>query len=165
VIAFCAVILQLNYHLFHAATLELHREVMAVLGIWAMLSTGCQWLLSREWRPKAVRVVWLGIDAGLMTIELWLVEAGYSPLLITYSLLIVASGLWFRANLVWFTTAMATGAYLILIMSGSAAGSVDQSPHYHVIFVVGLLALGFMVTYQVQRVRVLSRYYECRPLP
>jgi hypothetical protein len=31
--------------------------------------------------------------------------------------------------------------------------------------VIGLIATGFVVTYQVRRVRALSQYYEHRPLP
>ena len=40
-----------------------------------------------------------------------------------------------------------------------------NGPHRHLIFVVGLIVLGSVVAYQVNRVRALSRYYERRPLP
>ena len=112
-----------------------------------------------------VRLIWLTVDAILITAELWLVEAVYSPLLIIYALFIVASGLWFRTWLVWCTTALAVAGYTFLLADAASRGALGQSPHYHVIVYVGLLVLGFMVAYQVQRVRVLSRYYERRPLP
>jgi Sigma-70 region 2 len=35
----------------------------------------------------------------------------------------------------------------------------------HFMFMVGLVAMAFIVSYQVNRVRALSRYYEHRPLP
>jgi eukaryotic-like serine/threonine-protein kinase len=165
VIALCAVISQLSYHLFHPATAATHAKVMANLGAWAILSVACQWLLRRERYPDLVRLTWLTVDAILITAELWLVEAVYSPLLIIYALFIVASGLWFRTWLVWCTTALAVAGYTFLLVDAAGRGSLGQSPHYHVIVYVGLLVLGFMVAYQVQRVRVLSRYYERRPLP
>jgi hypothetical protein len=37
-----------------------------------------------------------------------------------------------------------------------------QLMHRHVIFLVSLAVLGFVMAYQVQRVRALSRYYEGR---
>jgi eukaryotic-like serine/threonine-protein kinase len=165
VIALCAVISQLSYHLFHPATAATHAKVMANLGAWAILSVACQWFLRRERHPDLVRLIWLTVDAILITAELWLVEAVYSPLLIIYALFIVASGLWFRTWLVWCTTALAIAGYTFLLVDAAGRDALGQSPHYHVIVYVGLLALGFMVAYQVQRVRVLSRYYERRPLP
>ena len=45
------------------------------------------------------------------------------------------------------------------------SGGHINGPHRHLIFVVGLVVLGSVVAYQVNRVRALSRYYERRPLP
>jgi hypothetical protein len=39
---------------------------------------------------------------------------------------------------------------------------IDEPAHYPVIFALVLAVLGFMVAYQVFRVRVLSRFYESR---
>ncbi len=162
VLVLITAISQINYQLSHSSTLLLHEAVLSVLGLWALLSLGCQWLLRRDFRAETIRLVWLGIDGILLTVALWLVEAVYSPLLITYGLFIVASGLWFRARLVWFTTGMAAAGYGFLLVDAAARRALGPSPHYHIIFFVGLLALGFMVAYQVQRVRTLSRYYERR---
>ena len=38
-----------------------------------------------------------------------------------------------------------------------------EKPHWHVVFLAAVAVLGLMVCYQVQRIRVLSRYYEHRP--
>jgi serine/threonine-protein kinase len=162
VLALIAAIAQVNYQLFHTASLSLHLAVLSLLGLWAGLSVMCQWLLRRDRSPDLVRLAWLGIDGVLLTVGLWLVEAVYSPLLIIYGLFIVASGLWFRARFVWFTTGLAAAGYGLLLLDAWRQQALGGSPHYHLIFFVGLLALGFMVTYQVQRVRALSRYYERR---
>ena len=45
-------------------------------------------------------------------------------------------------------------------------GRHDASPpHYPVIFAAVLAAVGLIVGYQVNRLRVLSRYYESRRVP
>ena len=53
----------------------------------------------------------------------------------------------------------------VVFVAYLADGGRINGPHRHLIFVVGLLVLGSMVAYQVNRVRALSRYYERRPLP
>jgi hypothetical protein len=162
-----ALISHVSYVLFHPDTFSVHVNVLSNMAAWAILSLGCQWLLRRDYRPDAVRLLWLGIDALLLTVELWLLEAVYSPLLIIYGLFIVASVLWFRTALVWFATGMAAAGYALMLLEArlrQGLGGLGVKPHYHVIFFAGLVALGFMVAYQVQRVRVLSRYYEHRPL-
>jgi serine/threonine-protein kinase len=82
----------------------------------------------------------------------------------TYGVFVVASGLWFRVSLVWFTTVIAAAGYATLIAVGAAFGSLGESPQHHLIALIALLLLGAMVAAQVKRVRALSRYYEHRPL-
>jgi serine/threonine-protein kinase len=81
------------------------------------------------------------------------------PLLVGYPLLIAASGLFSQVRLVWFTTAITLGAYLSL--EGLRADPGPQ-PHYRYFFVAVLAILGFVVAFQVRRVRALARYYETR---
>jgi eukaryotic-like serine/threonine-protein kinase len=79
--------------------------------------------------------------------------------------MIAASGLWFRARLVWFTTALAELGYLLLYLDHWRHHSGDWRPaQYPNIFMAVLAVLGFIVARQVKRIWALSTYYEHRPL-
>jgi hypothetical protein len=106
-------------------------------------------------------------------------------------LVIVASGLWFRRRFVWYMTVLSLLSYGILvaklyIVLGSAqlqhdqmvSKGIDIDPAFeqllqkltafsgidrHVIFAIALIVLGSIVSYLVERVRVLSNFYG-RPL-
>jgi hypothetical protein len=54
-------------------------------------------------------------------------------------------------------------AYLGMMTSAAFGPGGLEKPHWHVVFLAALAVLGWMVSYQVQRVRALSRYYENRP--
>jgi hypothetical protein len=56
-------------------------------------------------------------------------------------------------------TCVSLASYAVLVVMESDAGFPQ---HYHVIFAAVLAVLGFVVAYQVYRVRVLSRYYDHR---
>jgi hypothetical protein len=115
-------------------------------------------LLTRPRWAMRVPFIWSTLDTVLFTAIVYLTKDQTSPVLIGFPALIVAAGLWFRVQLVWFTTGLTVVSYLIL---------AEWSPHpqHPAIFLVVLIVIGFMVAYQVLRVRVLSRYYEHRPLP
>jgi eukaryotic-like serine/threonine-protein kinase len=164
-IAVVAGISHLSYQLLHRMPLNQQLGIQGVLGLLAVLSCACQWLLRRDYHADAVRMLWLGIDAVLATAALWIVDGAYSPLLVMYGVLIVASGLWFRTVFVWFSTVMAISGYALLLADLGWHDRLAAYPHNPVLFIIGLVALGFMVAYQVRRVRALSRYYEHRPLP
>jgi hypothetical protein len=66
--------------------------------------------------------------------------------------------------LVWLTTALSIAGYLILLVDAHLRHLEAGAGHHQILYIVALAALGFVVAYQVQRVRVLSRYYEHRPL-
>ena len=54
---------------------------------------------------------------------------------------------------------------MVLTQKGKNLTGTLDSPHKHAIFLVGLVLLAFMTSYQVYRVRALSRFYEHRRLP
>ena len=54
-----------------------------------------------------------------LTRALWILHKTESTLLVGYPLMIAASGLWFRVNLVWFTTALAIAGYLFLYLNSA----------------------------------------------
>ena len=53
----------------------------------------------------------------------------------------------------------------VAVSASFASGGIFQRWNWHGIFLVTLGVIGFVVAYQVRRVRALSRYYEGRPLP
>ena len=79
--------------------------------------------------------------------------------MISYPAVVVASGLYSRVRLVWFTTVISIAGYAILPL---ALPDERIAPHYPIIYCVLLALIGFIVAYQVHRLRVLGRYYESR---
>jgi serine/threonine-protein kinase len=165
VLASGGIIAQVYYQFRHPVDLMLHTEIMVTLGLWALASVVCQALIRRGWRPDAVRAAWLAADALMLTTALILDEAFTSPLVLIYGAFVVASGLWFRVNLVWITTALAIAGYATLLAVGASRNALGASPQHPLIVLIGLVVIGVMVASQVRRVRALSRYYEHRPMP
>jgi eukaryotic-like serine/threonine-protein kinase len=144
-----------------------HYKVTAVLTIWVALSFVFQRLMRRERWQVAMPAAWAVVDAAALLCMLLLGDGRVSPLMIGYPLLIVAAGLWFRVRLVWLMTALAIASYAVLAIDYyrlrtdlKMAANLDSDDHLY--FIVGLIAMGAAVAYQVQRVRALSRFYERR---
>ena len=135
------------------------------------------------WRPDVVRLLWSAADITFLTIECKLFEKDgpatalgtpvanvETTLLVGYPLLIAASGLWWRMNLVWITTALAMCAYVWLYVDaafGWRNGKISWTPspdlQHPNIFLAALLVTGYVVARQVRRILLLSQYYEHRP--
>jgi serine/threonine-protein kinase len=164
-LALSLAIIQANYHLSGNVPLDLHLAVMGVLALWGAASVVCQRLLYVEGWTDAVRYAWAAADVVLLSALILLDGLVVSPVVIGFPLLIAASGLWFHVRLVWVTTTLAALAYAALVAVHLLTEGLVPGLHKHVIYVVGLGVLGFVIAYQVQRVRALSRYYEHRPLP
>ena len=63
-------------------------------------------------------------------------------------------------------TGVCTAAYVALLVDWKMRGQPFEEPLFrHIILLVLLVGLGFVVAYQVRRIRALSRYYEHRQLP
>jgi hypothetical protein len=139
-------------------------EVLGLLVLWAVLSFGCQVALRWERTSSWARYVWSGADVVLFTFVLLLTNNAASPLVIGYSLFIGMSGLWFQKRLVWFTTSVAVFAFAYLALTGVPLEKFLEAPHHFFLFMVSLFVQGFIMVYQVQRVQVLSRYYEGRAI-
>ena len=157
-------VVQANYWLTGTVSWEVHVRVQCLAAAWMVTSVICQQLLKRERWTEIARLAWSGADAILLSVMLAFTGSQSTVLVIGYPFLIATSGLWFQVREVWFTTAVCEVTYLILILTAPAA-LFQYLPHYHIIFMVTLALLGFVVAYQVQRIRVLNRYYENRPLP
>jgi serine/threonine-protein kinase len=139
--------------------------VTLLLLLWLGASVVFQWGLKHDrWAPW-IPYAWVSVDSIILTLELILATDQMGPLLIGYPLLVAVSGLWFRVSVVWYSTAVLAASYLVLVYSTYEMNEAYSYPHHHLIFVVALAVLGFVMAYQVQRMRALSRYYEHRPLP
>jgi serine/threonine-protein kinase len=161
-LALFTAIIQANFHLAGHSQPAVHFAVLAVVAAWALASCGCQYLLSRMQTADVVRFLWAGGEPFLLTALLLLTGNEAGPLLIAYALLVAGAGLWFRVDLIWFTTVAAEVAFGVLV---ACSEKLRVYPHHTVVFVVCLAVLGVVVAHQVRRVRVLSRHYENRPLP
>jgi eukaryotic-like serine/threonine-protein kinase len=160
------VLIQVNYHAAGNVELWLHAVVVALLLLWGGVSFFFQKLLNSGRWQEDLPFAWAGADMLLWTVLLLVAnDAPQSPLLIGYASLIAGSGLWFRARLVWFVTISSLISYSIVLTVFVMDDGEIHGVHRQLIFVVGLLVIGSVVSYQVNRVRALSRYYERRPLP
>lgn len=146
----------------HEYSLQYHLQILVILFAWGVISVCCQSLLGRERWAEWARFAWAGLETVAITALLVVAHRPPGPTLIAFPLLIAAAGLWFRENLVWFMAGVTVVCYSTLTLLRADG---NHPPHYHFIFVTGLLVVGFVVSYQVHRVRALSRYYERRPLP
>lgn len=158
---FAFLIVQTRYT-FVGDDFRYHMKVIALLGSWALFSYVFQQMLKRESLAQTTRFLWAAADAVMLTWLLAIVDPPLGPLCIGYPLLVAASGLFFQVRLVWFMTVCT-----ILAFGGLMFLRPDQVEpvHYQIIFAATLAVVGFIVAYQVHRVRALNRYYQHRRLP
>jgi len=159
----CLGIIATAYQLHHHTTLAQHLAVISVLVLWLTVSFVCQRGLESERHANWIRLVWSAADLVALTALLLIVQASSSPLLILYPTLIAASGFWLRVSLVTTTTGMALLGYLILLLDSSHRRSAEMPFHWHLLALVGIVVAGVSVAYLVNRVKVLTRFYEPRP--
>lgn len=62
-----------------------------------------------------------------------------------------------------FATACVCVSYGVLVMLSLFRKLPTAPVHHHILFLIGLLTIAVIISYQVQRVRALSRFYERRP--
>jgi serine/threonine-protein kinase len=164
-LALCLAIIQIQYMLGAEVELALHLKVLGILFGWGAASFVCQWMLNHKPWAQVSRYLWAAVDIVLFSLIVLVAENINSPTIIGYPLIIAAAGLWFRVSLVWFTAAVCVVSYVLLVVEATARTGTLDGPHKHLVFVVGLVLLALITSYQVQRVRALSRYYEHRRLP
>lgn len=162
-VALCLGIIATAYQLHHHTTLAQHLAVISVLVLWLTVSFVCQRGLESERHANWIRLVWSVSDLVALTALLLIVQAFNSPLLVLYPTLIAASGFWLRVSLVTTTTGMALLGYLILLLDSSHSLSAEIPFHWHLLAFVGIVVAGVSVAYLVNRVNVLTRFYEKRP--
>ena len=158
-LATAAIIVQCYYFATNSQGATLHLQEMGIFCIWSACSFLFQRMLHYPRWEMLGKFLWSATDIVLLTILLSMPTDKTGLLMIGYPLLIVASGMFFRVRLVWFTTLVSVVAYAILAMLYSPE---QAPPHHPFIFGSVLFILGMMVAYQVYRVRVLSKFYRGR---
>lgn len=149
------------YYLTDGSDLAYHLRVVSMMSLWMVLSIFWQMLLARESLANISRIGTMLTDACLLTALFTHAQDDGGTLVIVYALLIVVSGLWFQERLVWCSTAIVEVAFGALLLCRPQL----YSPwHYPVLVAISLVAVGATTSYQVHRVRALSRFYERRPL-
>jgi serine/threonine-protein kinase len=163
----CGAIIQVNHFVIEQQDIASQNRAIADVVAWALASLVFQQILVRgkHWGADVARYAWAGTDVVFFTLLVSIYDGLTTSLVAGYFLLVVASGLWFRERLVWFTSGMAVTAYGVLVLRTGLVESSLTSPYRHVVFVAALAVSGVITGYQVKRVRALSRYYENRPLP
>jgi len=136
---------------------------LTLLFAWALAAVGFQSALRRTRRAEALVRAWLSTDVVLATVLLIIDGQPMTPLLAVYPVLIAASGLWSRARVVAFTTALAMIGYVVLIAEGWANGKPIGFRYGHLDFLAGLAVMGFIAAYQARRVRALGRFIQDGP--
>jgi len=160
-VCLAAAIVQVKY-MYNGTDFPYHVEIMSLFAGWAVMSIVFQQFVKRESHFGLMRLAWAACDVLLVTTFFYRAFPPRSLLLIGYPLLIAASGLFFHATLVRFTTVACLISFAFLVFLGAVE---TEPPQYAMIFAGCLAVLGYVVSYQVQRVRALSRYYEHRNLP
>lgn len=143
-----------------------HIKIVGILGFWMLVAFVFQKLLNRKRTEDFARYGWALCDATLLTAVLSVANGPIGPLLIGYPVCLVSAGLFFRVRLIVFMTVISVLSYGILLWIRSRVHPGEffdpTTSHYPIIFAAVLILLGFVVGYQVYRVRALSRYYENR---
>ncbi|HEY4261073.1 MAG TPA: serine/threonine-protein kinase [Schlesneria sp.] len=150
-----------TYFMTNGTTLAYHVQVMSLLSLWIVMSIILQLLLNRESLANVARVGTMLTDASILTALFTHAYDDSGTLVIVYALLIVVSGLWFQEKLVWWSTAISEVAFALLLLDRP---NLTKPWHYPALVMITLIAVGAATSFQVHRVRALSRFYERRPL-
>jgi serine/threonine-protein kinase len=168
-LALVSFLTEFNYHMFADGTHPWgHYRIQATLFLWALSALFFRFLWRRGWRSDRLRMLWSSADLGCLTLTLQLLDGADGTLLVGYPLMIAASGLWFRVSLVWFTTGLAVGCYLLLYIQSALVWGTPfptwarSSLSYANVYIAALILTGFVVARQVKRILALGQYYENR---
>ena len=159
----CAAISDINFRVAQHMTSARHFQILAVLGLWAVVSALCQWGLKQHRWSALASFAWSGADALLLTAVIYLAQGLNSPLIALYLALIALSGLWFRSAVVGLTTALAMLGYGVLLSADAARSGWQVQSSWHLLFCVAMAITGLVVAYLVHRVQTLSRFYGPKP--
>jgi serine/threonine-protein kinase len=131
-------------------------KVRSAFAVWGILAIVFQQLLRRDRSANFARLAWAVTDPLFLTFVLSLSD-DIGPILVGYPVLITASGLWFKPWLVVVSTVACIVTYLWLLYIRQ---DPLPQPHYPLIFLAALVVIGFIIWFQVHRLRTLTRHFE-----
>ena len=138
-------------------------RVSAIMVVWALFKVGYQMLARRpEWTHR-VPTFWIVTEVVLFTIAVRLVDGVTTSLVIGFPLLIVLSGLWSCASLVWLSLIAAEVGFGWLAIDAYLRGVSWEHANHPDIFMAAMFVIAVAVAHQVKRLWALSRYFEHRP--
>ncbi len=131
-----------------------HWYVTSIVAAWGAGAVLCHWLsLVPAWRP-AVLFGWTALDVLMLTLFLEVGDGPRSALLMGYLLLIAGAALRFRITLVWFVTGLSMAGYSFLAWQAlRQRPEVAVAAHAAIIYLMGLVIMGLMMSLLLRRVR------------
>jgi len=157
-----AVFHEVGYLLNPSLSAAAHGMVLAILFLLAMLSIACQRLLRRPGWSEIGALAWCALDGIALTAMLAVAKGFDGPLVVLYPLYIVASGLWWRVRLVWLSTILSQIGYIAIVTLAWLEKPELDRPQQHGILLIAMGIMGYIISYQVHRVRLLSRHFDQR---
>ena len=118
--------------------------------------------MRKDRRGDAIKMAWVATEVILITAILRIRDNTVSSGVVVYPLLIAAAGLWSRIELIWWTTALAVVAYILLIVDAFARKGSSGPDNNESIIVGVMVVTGFVVAKHVKRILAISSYYEHR---
>jgi serine/threonine-protein kinase len=161
----CALFTQFDRFVLQRSEPPLSNRILIVIVLGILASLLFQTLLKSPRWAALGRIAWSTADMILFSSLMVFSDGTASALVAGYFLLVATSGLWFRERMVWYTTALAAMSYVLISMVDRPGSHGTRPLVEGSLVLLGLVAAGFVVAYQVKRVRALSSYYEHRPLP
>jgi serine/threonine-protein kinase len=130
----------------------------AILIAWGLASWAFQRRLNRRRDQGGLEFGWRLADVAAMTLVIEFDDALMSPLIVVYTVLIVASALWARADEIRQTTLLSMAGYVLLVLSFRRFHPPEEVLLWrHFEYLACLAAIGLMLTYQANRTRALAR--------
>jgi serine/threonine-protein kinase len=125
---------------------------------WGLASWAFQRQLNRKQDQGGLQLGWRLVDVVVFAVLIELDDALMSPLTVAFAVLIVTSAFWARADQILQTTLLSMTAYILLTLTYRYFHGVEADrPWRHFHYLVGLAAIGLMLTYQANRTRALAR--------
>jgi serine/threonine-protein kinase len=124
---------------------------------WGYASWAFQRRLNTKRDQGGLQLGWRIADVVALSLLIELDDALMSPLTVAFAVLIVASAFWARADQIRQTTLLSMGGYIILAVNYHYNHRAVDRPYRHFHYLVALVLLGGMLTYQANRTRALAR--------
>ncbi len=131
---------------------------IGLLCAWVFASFGIQQLSRRDRWQESAHWLWAACDVTIYTTLIYLADPPRGLLLIGYPMMMVASGLFYRMRFVVFVTGLCMLGFATLW--GLVVDPFTTRPDFGVMYLSGLVILGFCLLSMIRRIRGLSEYFE-----